>query len=164
MKTVKLLLLLLAMLIALPNGVQAQLKKAGNVEKVKSFTNGSVTLYKTTTASGGVIYSVTLRNNSRFLDNIVLYLGNKEDMLNNLNDFSVALRDGKKGDHFNFSANGSDYYLAFDKVLGQKCFRVSEPYSITESFGNFFKATIDSIIDYFRKMETYESSDKDDDN
>ena len=164
MKTIKLYLLLLAMLTALPISLQAQLKKAANVEKVKSFTNGSVTLYKTTTEYGGVFYYVSLRNNNKYLDNIVLYLGIKDDMLKNLNDFSAALRDGKKGDHFNFSANGSDYYLAFDKVLGQKCFRVSEPYSISDSYGYFFKATIDSIIKYFRKMETDESSDKDDDN
>ena len=84
MKTIKLFLLLLAMLTALPNSLQAQLKKTANVEKVKSFTNGSVTLFKTTLASGGVVYSVTLRNNSKYLDDIVLFLGNKEDMIKNL--------------------------------------------------------------------------------
>ena len=147
MKTIKLFLLLLAMLTALPNSLQAQLKKTANVEKVKSFTNGSVTLFKTTLASGGVVYSVTLRNNSKYLDDIVLFLGNKEDMIKNLNDFS---------------ANGSDYYLAFDKVLGQKCFRVSEPNSITDNYGRFFKATIDSIIEYFGKVQSQESADKED--
>lgn len=162
MKTIKLYLLLLAMLTALPISLQAQLKKTANVEKVKSFTNGSVTLFKTTTASGGVVYSVTLRNNSKYFDDIVLFLGNKEDMIKNLNDFSIALKEGKKGDHFDFSANGSDYYLAFDKVLGQKCFRVSEPYSITDNYGRFFKATIDSIIEYFGKMQSQESADKED--
>ena len=81
MKTIKLYLLLLAILTALPISLQAQLKKTANVEKVKSFTNGSVTLFKTTTASGGVVYSVTLRNNSKYLDDIVLFLGNKEDMI-----------------------------------------------------------------------------------
>ena len=128
----------------------AQLKKAANIEKVKSFTNGSVVLHKTTMDSGEV-YSVTLRNNSKHLENIVFYLGNKEEMLKNLTDLSMALKEGKKGDVFDFSACDKDYNLAYGKVLGQVCFTVSTPFSISTDFGRFFKATIDDILEFFQE-------------
>ena len=80
----KILFLLLTMVCL---SASAQLRKAANIEKVKSFTNGSVVLNKTTTDSVA-IYSVTLRNNSRLHENIVFFLGNKEDMLKNLKDLS----------------------------------------------------------------------------
>ena len=45
--------------------VYAQLKKTAKIEKVKSFTNGSVILNKTT-VDGVEVYSVTLPNNSKY--------------------------------------------------------------------------------------------------
>lgn len=128
----------------------AQLKKTANIEKVKSFTNGSVVLYKTITDSI-VLYSVTLKNNSRLHESIVFFLGNKEDTLKNLHDFSNALNDGKKGDIFNFTANGAEYNLSYDKVLGQICFKVRKSYSTSSDFGRIYKATIDDIIEFMEK-------------
>ena len=54
----------------------AQLKKSGSIERVKGFTNGSVSLMKSTTEKGDV-YSLTLRNNSKFHDDVNLLLGDK---------------------------------------------------------------------------------------
>lgn len=45
--------------------VFAQLKKTAKIEKVKSFTNGSVPLNRTT-LDGAEVYSVTLPNNSKY--------------------------------------------------------------------------------------------------
>lgn len=157
MRITKTVILLLAMMMALPIDVQAQLRKTSNTEKVKSFTNGSVTLYKSVIEGGIIDYAVSLRNNSRYLDNVVLHLGNKEEMIKNLKDFSMALADGKKGDHFDFSASGVDYSLSFDKVLGQKCFIVSKTYSISSDYGRLYKATIDDIIKYFNEKQSKES-------
>ena len=151
MRIIKTVFLLIAMLLAMPIGVQAQLKKTSNTEKVKSFTNGSVTLYKSIIEDGDTIYSVSLRNNSRYFDNVVFHLGTKDEMIKNLHELYTALKEGKKGDSFEFSASGVDYLLSYDKVLGQVCFRVREPHSITDDFGRFYKATIDSIITYLEK-------------
>lgn len=151
MRIIKTVFLLTAMLLAMPIGVQAQLKKTSNTEKVKSFTNGSVTLYKSIIEDGDTIYSVSLRNNSKYFDNVVFHLGTKDEMIKNLHDLYTALKEGKKGDSFEFSASGVDYLLSYDKVLGQVCFRVREPHSITDDFGRFYKATIDSIITYLEK-------------
>jgi hypothetical protein len=151
MRIIKTVFLLIAMVMAMPIGVQAQLKKTSNTEKVKSFTNGSVTLYKSVIEDGNTVYSVSLRNNSKYLDNIVFHLGNEDEVIKNLHDLSTALKEGKKGDSFEFSASGVDYLLSYDKVLGQVCFRVSKPHSITDNFGRFYKATIDNIIAYLEK-------------
>jgi hypothetical protein len=105
MRLIKLFLLAIVLAIVPALNSHAQLKKTANIEKVKSFTNGSVVLIKTNTDSVAV-YSVTLRNNSRLHESIVFFLGNKEDMMRNLHDFSDALKNGKKGDIFDFTAIG----------------------------------------------------------
>lgn len=153
MNYVKTFLLFLAMIVIFPICVNAQLRKTANIEKVKSFTNGSVPLNKTTTTDSISIYSVTLRNNSKFHQDVVFFLGNKEDMIKNLEDLSTALKNGKKGDNFDFSANGVDYNLSYDKVLGQVCFRIHKSLSTSTDFGRLYKVTIDDIIEYFSKPE-----------
>lgn len=157
MKLFKYIVVLTAFLCLGSINSYAQLKKAATIEKVKSFTNGSVILHKTI-MDGGEIYSVTLRNNSKHLDNIILYLGNKEEMLKNFPDLSFALKDGKKGDVFDFSACGKDYHLAYGKVLGQVCFKVSTPVSISVDFGRFYKVTIDDILEYFQEGKEKEEN------
>ena len=114
MRLIKLFLLAIVLAIVPALNSHAQLKKTANIEKVKSFTNGSVVLNKTNTDSVAV-YSVTLRNNSRLHECIVFFLGNKEDMMRNLHDFSDALKNGKKGDTFDFTAIGVAYNLSYDK-------------------------------------------------
>lgn len=150
MRLIKLFLLAIVLAIVPALNSHAQLKKTANIEKVESFTNGSVVLNKTNTDSVSV-YSVTLRNNSRLHECIVFFLGNKEDMMRNLHDFSDALKNGKKGDTFDFTAIGVAYNLSYDKVLGQKCFKVRKPYSTSSDFGRLYKATIDDIIEYMEK-------------
>lgn len=152
MRIVRIILLLMVMAMSSHNGMYAQLKKTANIEKVKTFTNGSVVLNKTTKDSVS-IYSVTLRNNSKFHENIVFFLGTEDDLLKNLRDLSNALKDGKKGDNFDFSAIGVDYNLSYDKVLGQVCFKIREPSSISTDFGRLYKATIDDIIEYYTKED-----------
>ena len=152
MKLVKVLLFAAALAFVPMTDVCAQLKKIAHIEKVKSFTNGSVVLNKTSTDSVA-IFSVTLDNNSRFHESIVFFLGNKEDMSKNLHDFSSALKEGKKGDYFDFTAIGAEYILTYDKVLGQACFKVSKPLSTSSDFGRLFKRTIDDIIEYMEKYE-----------
>ena len=150
MRLIKFLVIVIVFVCIGNGGVYAQLRKAAEVEKVKSFTNGSVTLHKVKTTSGE-IYSVTLKNNSALLDNVVFYLGDKETMLKNLKELSAALAEGKKGDVFDFSACGKDYHLVYGKVLGQVCFKVSTPTSISSDFGRFYKATMDDILEYFKE-------------
>lgn len=130
----------------------AQLRKSSETEKIKSFTNGSVILYKSTIEDVEV-YSVSLPNNSKFYDRVILFLGNKEEMLSNLKDFDTALSEGKKGESFVFSASGSNYNLFYDKVLGQVCFKVYEEISTTADFGRLYKATILDILEYFSKSD-----------
>lgn len=128
----------------------AQLKKTAQIEKVKSFTNGSVVLNKTI-SNNTEIYSVTLPNNSEYHQPIVFFLGNKDEMIKNLQDLSNALENGEKGEIFDFSACGKDYQLSFSKTLGQKCFKIWEPANTSSDFGRFFKATIDDILEFYSK-------------
>ena len=130
----------------------AQLRKSSETEKIKSFTNGSVTLYKST-VDDIEIYGVSLPNNSKLFDSVILFLGNKEEMLSNLKDFDKALSEGKKGEAFDFSAVGRNYHLLYHKVLGQVCFKVYKEFSTTADFGCFYKATILDILEYFSKSE-----------
>lgn len=132
----------------------AQLRKSSETEKIKSFTNGSVTLFKSKSTVDDIeVYGVSLPNNSKLFDSVILFLGNKEEMLSNLKDFDKALSEGKKGEAFDFSAAGSNYYLLYHKVLGQVCFKVYEEFSTTADFGCFYKATILDILEYFSKSE-----------
>lgn len=131
----------------------AQLRKSSETEKIKSFTNGSVTLLKST-VDDIEVYGISLpNNNSKLFDRVILFLGNKEEMLSNLKDFDKALSEGKKGEAFDFSAAGSNYHLLYDKVLGQVCFKVYEEFSTTADFGRFYKATILDILEFFSKSE-----------
>ena len=128
----------------------AQLKKTAKIEKVKSFTNGSVALNKTTMDSVEV-YSVTLPNNSKIHQPIVFFLGNKDEMIQNLRDLSAALEEGNKDEVFEFMACGKDYQLSFSRTLGQKCFKIWEPLNTSTDFGRFYKATIDDILKFIEK-------------
>ena len=131
----------------------AQLRKSSETEKIKSFTNGSVTLFKST-VDDIEIYAVSLpNNNSKLFDRVILFLGNKEEMLSNLKDFDTALSEGKKGDTFEFSACGRNYQLFYDKVLGQVCFKVYEEFNTAADYGRFYKGTILDILEYFSKSE-----------
>ena len=152
MKLIKVLLFAAVLAFVPMTDVCAQLKKFAHIEKVKSFNYGSVVLNKTTTDSV-TIFSVTLDNNSRFHENINFFLGNKEEMMKNLHDFSNALKEGKKGDYFDFTVNGVEYNLTYDKVLGQACFKVRKPLSTSSDFGRLLKRTIDDIIEYMEKYE-----------
>ena len=114
--------------------VFAQLKKTAKIEKVKSFTAGSVALNKTS-LDGVEVYSVTLPNNSKYHQPIVFFLGNKDEMIKNLQDFSAC---------------GKNYQLSFSRTLGQKCFKIWEPINTSNDFGRFFKATIDDILEFMK--------------
>ncbi len=130
--------------------VFAQLKKTAKIERVKSFTNGSVVLNKTI-LDGVEVYSVTLPNNSKYHQPIVFYLGGKDEMIKNLQDLSNALEVGEKGEVFDFSACGKNYQLAFSRTLGQKCFKIWEPINTSNDFGRFFKATMDDILEFIKR-------------
>lgn len=155
----KSILFALVLTIAIPLVSNAQLKKLADNEKIRSFTNGSVGLFKTTsigeyTHDTIVIYSVSLPNASTYLDPIILYLGDKQEMLHNLKDFSNALQDGKKGDSFEFNVWGKKYHFSYRRVLGQRCFFVYDQYSISsQDYGRLFKLTIDDIIEYMNSLD-----------
>ncbi len=127
----------------------AQLKKTAEIETVKYFSQGSVALRRVLTEDV-YYYCVVLKNNSQYFDPVVLWLGNKADMLKNLRDLSIALENGKKGECFEFSAVGEDYNLYYRRVLGQKCFEVHERISVSNDFGRLFKVTIDAILKYMQ--------------
>ena len=139
------------LLCVVPMASFAQLKKTATIEKLKSFTNGSVTLTKTMTEKGDT-YSVILRNNSKFHDPVIFLLGDKETTIKNLQDFSEALKNAKKGEHFDFEVMGQTYSLAYSTTLGQKCFKVWEPNGISSDFGRLYKATIDDMIKCFMEQ------------
>ena len=143
----KVILLLSLILSVCPIMSHAQLKKSGSIERVKGFTNGSVSLMKSTTEKGDV-YSLTLRNNSKLHDDVNLLLGDKETAVKNLKDFSETLKTANSGRHFDFS-DGTDIYFLYGSTLGQKCFKIWAPNSVSSDYGRLFKATIDDIIKYF---------------
>ena len=130
----------------------AQLKKTAKIEKIKSFTVGSVALCKTS-LDGVEVYSVTLPNNSKYHQPVVFYLGNKDEMIKNLQDLSDALEEGEKGEVFDFSACGKNYHLSFSRALGQKCFKIRESISASNDFGRFFKTTIDDILEFMKSPQ-----------
>lgn len=144
----KVILLLSLILSVCPIMSQAQLKKSGSIERVKGFTNGSVSLMKSTTERGDV-YSLTLRNNSKFHDDVNLLLGDKETAVKNLKDFSETLKTAKSGEHFDFEVMGLTYTFSYGSTLGKKCFKIWAPNSVSSDYGRLFKATIDDIIKYF---------------
>lgn len=139
------------LLCVIPMTSYAQLKKTATIEKVKSFTNGSVTLTKTLTEHGDT-YSVILRNNSKFHDSVIFLLGDKKTTIKNLQDLSEALEKAKKGEYFDFEVMGTTYSLAYSTTLGQKCFKIWEPNSISSDFGRLYKATIDDMIKFFTEQ------------
>lgn len=116
----------------------AQLRKSSETEKIKSFTNGSVTLFKST-VDDIEVYGVSLPNNSKLFDRVILFLGNKEEMLSNLKDFDKALSEGKKGEAFDFSAAGSNYHLLYDKVLWKSVLRFTKNSVQPQTLGVFTK-------------------------
>ena len=73
----------------------AQLKKSGSIERVKGFTNGSVSLMKSTTERGDV-YSLTLRNNSKFHDDVNLLLGDKETAVPQIRNYAPNMIQKRK--------------------------------------------------------------------
>ena len=153
MKRLVLLIAFTLALSAISPACFAQLRKSSETEKIKSFTNGSVTLYKST-VDDIEVYSVSLpNNNSKLFDRVILFLGNKEEMLSNLKDFDTALSEGKKGEAFEFSSCGSNYQLFYDKVLGQVCFKVYEEINTAADYGRFYKGTGLDILEYFSKSE-----------
>ena len=140
-------ILVLTLLLSVPTYTNAQLKKVAKIEKVKSFTNGSVALNKTIIDEVEV-YSVTLPNNSKYHQTIVFFLGSKDEMIKNLKDLSEALETGTKGEVFDFTVCGKKYQLSFSRSLGQKCFKIWEPINVSSDYGRFFKATMDDILEY----------------
>lgn len=126
------------------------LRKIGTIEKVKSFQMGVVVLGKAYDSSTELFF-LNLANLSSYHEAIVLELGTKEEMIVNLNDLSKALEEGKKGEVFEFSANGENYTFSYNKFLGQRCFDVRKPYSVKSDRARLFKTTIDDIIDFINK-------------
>lgn len=149
---VKQLLLVIAVLMVSSVETHAQLKKTANIEKVKSFLGG-VKLYKTTSPDSITIYALSISNNSRVHDDIVLWLGEYEEMKENLYGLSKALNEGKKGDTFDYTYMGKEYNLSYDKGLDGAFFKVRTPYSISSDFGRLWKFTINNIIKYFNDNE-----------
>ncbi len=95
------------------------------------------------------VYSLTLRNNSKFHDDVNLLLGDKETAVKNLKDFSETFKTAKSGEHFDFEVMGLTYTFFYGSTLGQKCFKIWAPNSVSSDYGRLFKATIDDIIKYF---------------
>ena len=137
----------LTLLLSVPTYTNAQLKKVAKIEKVKSFTNGSVALNKTIIDEVEV-YSVTLPNNSKYHQAMVFFLCSYDEMFKNLKDLSEALETGTKGEVFDFTVCGKKYQLSFSRSLGQKCFKIWEPINVSSDYGRFFKATMDDILEY----------------
>ncbi|MBR6087433.1 MAG: hypothetical protein IKP84_06075 [Prevotella sp.] len=153
MKFVKILLFAAALAFIPTAGSFAQLKKTAHIEKIKSFSYGHVVLFKTSTDDVD-IFALSLSNASKYHKDVVFFLGNKEEMIKNLRDFSSALKEGKKGDIFDFTAVGEEYKLAYHKVVGEAGFKVSTRLSTSSDYGLLFKRTIDKIIEF---LESYEN-------
>ncbi|WFE86165.1 hypothetical protein [Parabacteroides chongii] len=132
-------ILVLTLLLSVPTYTNAQLKKVAKIEKVKSFTNGSVALNKTIIDEVEV-YSVTLPNNSKYHQPIVFFLGSKDEMIKNLKDLSEALETGTKGEVFDFTVCGKKYQLSFSRSLGQKCFKITGAYKCIKRLWSFFQS------------------------
>lgn len=153
MKTKVIFYILLSILFLCGNtNIHAQLKKVAKVEKVKSFSSGTIVLNKSI-LDDVEVYSVTLQNNSKFYGPIIFWLGDKNEMIKNLNDLSKCLEEGEKGDVFEFSACGQDYQLSVSRTLGSKCFKIWETIATSQDYGRFFKVTIDDILEFYSKEE-----------
>lgn len=48
---------------------------------------------------------------------------------------------------------GLTYTFFYGSTLGQKCFKIWAPNSVSSDYGRLFKATIDDIIKYFLNNE-----------
>ena len=83
MKTFKLLNIFIIILCLIPQTLYSQLKKTSEIEKVKSFTNGSIILSKIK-INEVYIYALTIPNNSKYHEDIVFYLGEEKDVLNSI--------------------------------------------------------------------------------
>lgn len=132
----------------MPNYESCAIKKVWFNREGKGVYKWSVSLMKSTTERGDV-YSLTLRNNSKFHDDVNLLLGDKETAVKNLKDFSETFKTAKSGEHFDFEVMGLTYTFFYGSTLGQKCFKIWAPNSVSSDYGRLFKATIDDIIKYF---------------
>lgn len=132
----------------MPNYESCAIKKVWFNREGKGVYKWFRQLVKSTTEKGDV-YSLTLRNNSKFHDDVNLLLGDKETAVKNLKDFSETLKTAKSGEHFDFEVMGLTYTFFYGSTLGQKCFKIWAPNSVSSDYGRLFKATIDDIIKYF---------------
>ena len=126
----------------------AQLRKTAKFENVKTSLNYSL---RRALVDDVYYYYVSLPNYSKHFDPVVFWLGTKETALQNLSDLSAALKEGKKGECFEYSACGEDYNLYYAKAGGQKCFKVYESISISSDFGRFYKMSIDAVLKYMQE-------------
>lgn len=131
----------------------AQLKKIATIEKVKTFANGSITMNKTITDYTET-YSITLKNGSSLYDDIVFHLGTKEESIKNLNDLSLALKNGKMIDIYEFSACEQDYRLSYHKILNSPCFKISYSHSTNSNdYATLQDIAITNILEYMINEE-----------
>ena len=155
MKYLKLMALFATICLFNING-QAQLKKIATIEKVKTFANGTIVMSKTITDYTET-YSITLNNGSSLYDDIVFHLGTKEESIKNLNDLSLALKDGKMIDIYEFSACGQDYKLSYHKVLNSPCFKICYSHSTNSNdYATLPDIAINNMLEYLQNINSKE--------
>ena len=139
--------------------ISAQLKKVAKIERIKSFTNGSVQLYKTKVKDIDFYY-VTLRNNSSIHQPINFHLGNASNLIKNLEQLKDGFNEAEKGEIFEFSANGENYTLTISSTLGMKCYKIYEETSVSNTdYARLYKATIEDMIEYLNKGNSDDNED-----
>ena len=129
--------------------VLAQLPKDTKTEKIT--TTKFVDLYDLykTDVEGVELYSLSLPNNSKYYEPVILYLGTYRELISNLKNLSTTMCAGEDRDIFYFKCDDYKYKLVHHSVAGEYCFKVYKEHSSHRDYGILYKYVIDRILEYF---------------
>lgn len=132
----------------------AQLVKTEMPKELDSYYNyGSpVSLFKDVVEED-TVYALTLCGIGRFDRPFVFWLGKKDKAVENLTSLSEALKNGKKGEKFEFYTYAKKkYILYYHTNFGYKLFTIHND-GIIDEYADLYDKTINKIIAYIKEEE-----------